>query len=164
MLSKGVEAPDFELNSSPDQRLRLSDLRGKRVVLAFYPADWSPVCGDQMVLYNEARRFFQELNAEILGISVDSTWSHHAFAQDRGLHFPLLADFEPKGYVSRRYGAYNMETGQSRRALFVIDEDGIIQWSEISPDSINPGIDRLLITLEKLKPSKGYEQAIASRK
>lgn len=162
ILSRGVEAPDFELNSSPDQRLRLSDLRGKRVVLAFYPADWSPVCGDQMVLYNEARRFFQELNAEIVGISVDSAWSHHAFTQNRNLHFPLLADFEPKGHVSQRYGAYNHDTGQSRRALFLIDEDGMIQWSEVSPDSINPGIAGILNALETLKQSKTDEQAIAA--
>lgn len=148
MLSKGASAPDFELNSSPDQRLRLSDLRGKRVVLAFYPADWSPVCSDQLVLFNETRKYFLELNAEIIGISVDSVWSHLAFGQNRNLHFPLLSDFEPKGFVSRLYGAYNHETGQSRRAIFVIDEDGIIRWSIRAPDSINPGVDEILHVLE----------------
>lgn len=151
ILSKGNEAPDFELNSSPDQRLRLSDLRGKRVVLAFYPADWSPVCGDQMVLYNECRKYFHELQAEILGISVDSAWCHLAFTKERNIHFPLLADFEPKGHVSQLYGAYNSDTGQSRRAIFVIDENGTIQWSDLSPDSINPGADGILIALEKLQ-------------
>lgn len=158
ILARGVQAPDFELYSSPDQRLRLSDLRGKRVVLAFYPADWSPVCGDQMVLYNEARKFFHDLQAELVGISVDSAWSHHAFTQDRNLHFPLLADFEPKGRVSRLYGAYNLESGQSRRAIFVIDENGIIQWSDVSPDSINPGIDGILNALEHLNHTT-HEQA-----
>lgn len=157
ILSKGVQAPDFELNSSPDQRLRLSDLRGKRIVLAFYPADWSPVCGDQMVLYNESRKYFLEFDAEIIGISVDSAWSHHAFTQNRNLHFPLLADFEPKGFVSKLYGAYNPETGQSRRALFVIDENGIIQWSALSPDSINPGIDGILNVLEHFTTSTIHE-------
>lgn len=151
ILSKGDQAPDFELNSSPDQRLRLSHLRGKAVVLAFYPADWSPVCGDQMVLYNEARKYFLDYNAEIIGISVDSTWCHMAFSQDRKLHFPLLSDFEPKGFVSQRYGAYDQETGQSRRALFVIDPDGVIQWSELSPLSINPGTDGILSALEHIK-------------
>ena len=157
ILPKGAPAPDFELNSSPDQRLRLSHLHGKRVILAFYPADWSPVCGDQMVLYNETRKYFLELDAEIIGISVDSAWCHHAFTQDRNLHFPLLADFEPKGFVSQLYGAYNHETGQSRRAIFVIDEKGVIQWSQLSPDSINPGTDGILHVLEHLTPSMTYE-------
>jgi peroxiredoxin len=150
ILSKGNQAPDFELNSSPDQRLRLSDLRGKRVILAFYPADWSPVCGDQMVLYNETRKYFLELQAEVVGISVDSAWCHLAFMQQRHIHFPLLADFEPKGFVSQQYGAYNQQTGQSRRAIFLVDENGTIQWSEVSPDSINPGADGILNALENL--------------
>jgi peroxiredoxin len=157
ILPKGAPAPDFELNSSPDQRLRLSHLHGKRVILAFYPADWSPVCGDQMVLYNETRKYFLELYAEIIGISVDSAWCHHAFIRDRNLHFPLLADFEPKGFVSQLYGAYNPETGQSRRAVFVIDERGVIQWSQLSPDSINPGTDGILNVLEHLTPSMNHE-------
>jgi peroxiredoxin len=150
ILPKGTSAPDFELNSSPDQKFRLSHLRGKKVILAFYPADWSPVCGDQMVLYNESKKYFIEYQAEIVGISVDSAWCHHAFTQSRNLHFPLLADFEPKGFVSKLYGAYNFENGQSRRALFVIDENGVIQWSEVSPDSINPGTDGILDALEQL--------------
>lgn len=157
ILPKGAPAPDFELNSSPDQRFRLSHLHGKKVVLAFYPADWSPVCGDQMVLYNESRRYFQEFDAEVVGISVDSAWCHHAFSQERNLRFPLLADFEPKGYVSQLYGSYNSQTGQSRRAIFVIDEMGVIQWSHLSPDSINPGIDGILNALEHLTPALNHE-------
>src|SRR3984885_11987950 len=101
MLPIGTKAPDFELNSTPDQKIKLSELKGKRVILAFYPADWSPVCGDQMALYNETLRLFRKHNAELLGISVDSKWCHLAFSQDRKLHFPILADFEPKGAVSR---------------------------------------------------------------
>jgi len=133
ILEKGQPAPDFELMATPDQKLKLSDLRGKRVILAFYPADWSPVCGDQMALYNETLRFFHKYNAELLGISVDGKWCHMAFTQTRNLHFPVLADFEPKGAVSRSYGAYNEEEGHSKRALFVLDESGIIQWSYLSP-------------------------------
>lgn len=157
ILPKGAHAPDFELNSSPDQTLRLSHLHGRKVILAFYPADWSPVCGDQLILYNEARKYFLELDAEVIGVSVDSAWCHHAFIQDRNLHFPLLSDFEPKGYVSQLYGAYNHQTGQSRRAIFVIDEQGVIQWSKLSPDSINPGIDGILNALEQLTPATHYE-------
>jgi peroxiredoxin len=150
LLQKGTEAPDFELYCTPDQKFRLSELRGRRVILAFYPADWSPVCGDQMALYNETRRFFDKHNAQIVGISVDSKWCHMAFGQDRKLHFPLLADFEPKGAVSQQYGAYHEKEGTSKRALFVIDENGIIQWSYLSPDGINPGADGILQALEEM--------------
>lgn len=151
ILQKGTAAPNFDLYATPDQKLKLSDFRGKRLILAFYPADWSPVCSDQMTLYNETLSIFHEYNAEILGISVDSKWSHLAFAQTRKIHFPLLADFEPKGEVSKKYGAYNEVDGQSRRALFVIDEEGIIQWCYLSPDGINPGADGILDALEGMR-------------
>src|ERR1700728_635869 len=95
-LPAGVPAPDFSLKSTPDQTVTLSEFRGQPVVLAFYPADWSPVCGDQMALYNEILSEFQELGAELFGISVDGVWCHTAFSRERKLHFPLLADFEPK--------------------------------------------------------------------
>jgi peroxiredoxin len=150
ILQKGTVAPDFELFSTPDQKLKLSDFLGKRVILAFYPADWSPVCSDQMSLYNEMHQMFHKYNAEILGISVDSKWCHMAFAQNRNIHFPLLADFEPKGEVSKKYGAYNTTKGQSLRVLFVIDEEGIIRWSYLSPDGINPGADGILDALEAM--------------
>jgi peroxiredoxin len=99
VLTAGAAAPDFTLHVTPDQTLSLSELRGKPVILAFYPADWSPVCGDQMALYNEVLPEFQKFGAVLLGISVDGSWCHRAFADDRHLHFPLLADFEPKGAV-----------------------------------------------------------------
>jgi peroxiredoxin len=154
ILQKGTPAPDFELNSTPDQKLKLADFRGRRLILAFYPADWSPVCSDQMALYNATLKYFHKYNAEILGISVDSKWCHMAFSQSRKLHFPLLADFEPKGEISSKYGAYNESEGESRRALFVIDEKGVIQWSYLSPDGINPGADRILDTLEDMTALK----------
>ncbi len=154
ILQKGVVAPDFELNATPDQKLRLSELRGKRVILVFYPADWSPVCSDQLAMYNEALRLFHKNNAELVGISVDSKWCHMAYGQDRKLHYPLLADFEPKGEVSRLYRAYNEKEGESRRALFVLDEEGVIQWSYQSPDGINPGADGILDALEAMNDKK----------
>ena len=150
LLTKGDLAPVFSLFATPDQKLSLSDLNGKRVILAFYPSDWSPVCGDQMALYNEVLKFFHKYNAEVIGISVDSKWSHMAFAQNRNLHFPLLSDFEPKGAISKLYGAYNEIDGQSKRALFVIDEQGVIYWSYLSPDGINPGADGILEALDKM--------------
>src|SRR3954451_6971609 len=121
ILPAGVVAPDFQLASGPDQSVRLRDLRGTCVILAFYPADWSPVCGDQMALYNEVLEEFDELGAKLFGVSVDGVWCHLAYGQSRKLRFPLLADFEPKGDVARRYGVYDAATGTCARALFVID-------------------------------------------
>ncbi|HEY4148982.1 MAG TPA: redoxin domain-containing protein [Chitinophagaceae bacterium] len=151
MLQKGEKAPEFELFSTPDQKLKLSELKGKRVILAFYPADWSPVCSDQMALYNEMLKLFHKQNAELLGISVDSKWCHLAFAQSRNLHFPLLADFEEKGETARKYGVYNEAEGESNRALFVIDENGTIAWSYLSPTGMNPGADGILDALDAMK-------------
>jgi len=150
-LPAGTPAPDFSLHSTPDQAVKLSEFRGQPVVLAFYPADWSPVCGDQMALYNEMLGEFQSLGAELLGISVDGSWCHAAFSRDRKLHFPLLADFEPKGEVARLYGVYRQSEGVCERALFVIDADGIIHWSYVSPVGVNPGADGILSALEELQ-------------
>src|SRR3954463_15832001 len=132
-IQAGNLAPDFELNSTPDQRVRLRDFRDRPVILAFYPADWSPVCGDELALFNELLPEFGKHNAQLMGISVDGAWGHAAYARDRHLHFPLLADFEPKGAVSSKFGVYNRREGLSDRALFVIDGAGIIRWSYVSP-------------------------------
>jgi peroxiredoxin len=151
LLQAGTAAPDFTLPVTPDQKLSLRELRGRPVILAFYPADWSPVCGDQMSLYNEILSEFKKHNAELLGISVDGVWCHEAFSKDRHLHFPLLADFEPKGAVARSYGAYREPEGECERALFVIDAQGQIAWSYRSPVAVNPGADGILQALESLK-------------
>jgi peroxiredoxin len=121
------------------------------VVLVFYPADWSPVCGDQLGLYNEVLPLFEEFGAHVLAISVDGQWSHKAFAEQRQLRFPLLADFEPKGAVARRYGVYDEKAGTSERALLVIDAEGIVRWSYVSPKGVNPGADGILRALESLE-------------
>src|SRR5258705_9562975 len=115
ILPAGTPAPDFALNATPDQVLRLSELRGRPVILVFYPADWSPVCGDQVALYNEILPEFREYGAAILGISVDGVWCHAAFARDRKLHFPLLAHFHPKREAAHPYRAYREEAGTSER-------------------------------------------------
>lgn len=151
ILKPGEKAPGFTLNTTPDQTVSLRDFLGRPVVLAFYPADWSPVCSDQMGLYAQMMGEFKKFEAEVLGISVDGIWSHLAFAKDRKLNFPLLADFEPKGAVSRSYGAFEVRTGESARALFVIDKKGTIRWSYLSPDGVNPGADGILAALEKLE-------------
>ena len=153
---KGDKAPEFCLKTTPDQSVSLTDFKGRPVILAFYPADWSPVCGDQMALYNEILPEFQKFNAELLGISVDGVWCHGAFARDRKLHFPLLSDFEPKGAMARTYGVYREADGVTERALFVIDGEGLIQWSHISPIGVNPGANGILSALEELQ-NKGEE-------
>jgi peroxiredoxin len=150
ILPAGAEAPNFTLHATPDQTLTLSDLLGHPVILAFYPADWSPVCGDQMALYNEILPEFQKHDAKLLGVSVDGVWCHSAFAENRHLHFPLLADFEPKGAVARQYGVYRAADGICERALFVIDKNGKIAWSYCSPIGVNPGADGILQALEEL--------------
>ena len=150
ILKPGVQAPDFSLPTTPDQKVSLSEFRGQPVVLVFYPADWSPVCSDQLALYNELKPEFAEFNAQVIGISVDGVWCHLAFSKDRKLHIPLLADFEPKGEVSRLYGVYRDHDGESERALFVIDAQGIIRWSHVSPVGINPGADGILKALESM--------------
>ena len=154
VLGPGKIAPNFSLNSTPDQKVSLNDFRGQPVVLAFYPADWSPVCTDQLSLYAMVMPEFKKFNAELLAISVDNIWSHLAFAKDRKLNFPVLADFEPKGVVSRKYGAFKEKIGESARALFVIDDKGIIRWSHLSPDGVNPGADGILSALESLNKTQ----------
>jgi peroxiredoxin len=153
-LAPGTPAPQFQLNSTPNEKIALSDFAGRPVVLAFYPADWSPVCTDQMVLYQELMPEFKRFDAGILGISVDGVWCHNAFARHRNIRFPLLADFEPKGEVSRMYDAYRFQDGFSERALYVIDREGTISWGFISPVGVNPGADGILRALEEMAASE----------
>jgi peroxiredoxin len=149
-LAPGTVAPDFALPSTLSRRVGPTDFRGRPVTLVFYPADWSPVCTDQLALYQEVMPEFEKHGAALLGISVDGLWSHLAFAKDRNLQFPLLADFEPKGDVARAYGVYRAQDGTSERALFVLDPDGVVSWSYVSPTDVNPGADGILRALEDL--------------
>jgi len=153
ILQPETAAPDFELQAKPGEPLSLADFRGRRLIMAFYPADWSPVCSDQLALYNQVLPEFQRYGAALVGISVDSVWCHQAFASDRNLHFPLLSDFEPKGAMAKRYGVYDNSIGESRRALFVLDGAGVIRWSYVSPVDVNPGADGILTALEALAAS-----------
>ncbi|MDC9822655.1 redoxin domain-containing protein [Devosia sp. ZB163] len=149
-LQPGTKAPAFSLPVTPDQKLALSELAGRRVILTFYPADWSPVCGDQLALYNQILPEFRRRGAELLGISVDGAWCHQEFAKARNLHFPILADFHPKGAVATAYGCYMEDVGEAARALFLIDEQGMIVWSYQSPLAVNPGADGILDALDKM--------------
>ena len=154
VLKPDTTAPDFTLYSTPDQSVSLSQFRDNPTIIAFYPADFSPVCGDQMTLYNQILPELKRFNAELLGISVDGVWSHLAFSKDRNLHFPLLSDFEPKGSVAKKYGVYRQQEGTAERALFVIDNDGVIRWSYVSPIGVNPGAEGILNALESLSEPK----------
>jgi peroxiredoxin len=162
ILRSGERAPGFTLRCTPDQTVSLDELRGRPVILAFYPADWSPVCGDQMALYNQVLPEFKRLGAQLAGISVDGVWCHKAFGEGRNLHFPLLSDFEPKGAVSQSYGAYRTQDGTSERALFVLDNDGVVFWSYLSPVGVNPGAEGILDALERLQAGRGAASGASS--
>lgn len=153
VLQAGMPAPDFTLQATPDQKISLSELRGAPVVIAFYPADWSPVCGDELGLFNAALGEIHRLGAQLIAISVDSAWSHTAYSTQRKIHFPLLADFEPKGEVARSFGVYRAHEGVCERALFVLDKDGIVRWAYVSPITVNPGVDGILGALEQINTS-----------
>ena len=158
LLKAGEKAPDFtlpcravEAAGDEEPTFTLENMRGKNVVLAFYPADWSAVCGDQLALYNELLPMLAKQNAELFGVSVDSEFSHEAFRKDRGYKMMLLSDFEPKGEVAKKYGVYRDDDGFSERALFVIDKDGVIRYSYVSPIGVNPGADQILKTLKEIQ-------------
>ena len=151
IIQPGTPAPDFALADQNGAPVTRADLRDKPTILAFYPADWSPVCGDQMALYNEVLPVFKDAGAELFGVSVDSRWCHAAFAENRKLRFRLLADFEPKGGLARRFGAYRDSDGTTERALFVLDRDAVVRWSYLSPIDVNPGADGILEALDAMK-------------
>ncbi len=153
-LPVGTAAPDFSLPDANGNLVRLSDYRSKNVVLAFYPLDWSPACSDQLSLYQNELDEFERLNAQLIAVSVDSIYSHGAWAAVRGLTFPLLSDFHPKGEVARLYKAMRDSDGFSERALYVIDADGTIRYKHVSPklDHI-PDIYELLEQLKQIQLS-----------
>jgi peroxiredoxin len=153
-LPPGTPAPDFALPRSRHASVSLRDFSGRRAVLVFYPADWEPVSREQLALYGEYVPVFQDLRAAVVGISTDGIWSHAAFARDTGIRFPLLADSHPKGAVSRAYGVYLKREESSRRALFVVDEQGFIRWSRAYPTPVNPGAGGILCALETLDPAE----------
>jgi peroxiredoxin len=145
-----MPAPDFALPRSRHASVSLRDFRGRRVVLAFYPADWEPVSREQLALYQEYLPAFQDLGAGVIGISTDGIWSHAAFAREIGIRFPLLADSHPKGAVARAYGVYLERDESSSRALLVVGGRGTIRWSQTFPTPVNPGVDGILCALETM--------------
>jgi len=146
----GRHAPDFTLPRSLYQAFSLRDVQGSPLVLAFYPGDWEPVSDEQLRLYQEYLAEVRRFDATLVAVSVDSVWSHIRFAKALGLTFPILSDFQPKGRVSRAYHVYREEEGRSGRALFVIDPEGIVRWSRVLPNNLNPGVEGILGALHTL--------------
>ncbi len=149
MIEVGAQAPDFTLPDQDGKEVSLSDFRGRTVVLVFYPADFSPVCTDQLNVYQEVIGEIEAEGASLYGISVDSAFAHKAFREHLGITFPLLADFHPKGEVARSYDVYLDERGHSHRALVMIGPDLVVKWSHLSPSPLEiPGANLIFDALE----------------
>jgi peroxiredoxin len=154
-LAVGETAPDFELPDANGNNVKLSDYRGKPVVLAFYPLDWSPGCSQQLDLYQQELEEFERRGAQLLAISVDSVYSHGAWAAVRRIEFPLLADFNPRGDVARRYGVWRDQDGFSERALYVIDPEGKIAYAHVSPYLHHiPEIEELFDAIDNVRTAE----------
>jgi peroxiredoxin len=151
MIEPGTPAPDFKLPNHRGEQVSLSDYRGRKLMLAFYPNDFSPVCSDQLSLYQEVLGRINEQGAELVGISTDGSWAHNAFRKHLGLEMTLLSDFHPKGEVSRAYGAYLEDWGTPNRSLVLIDEEGIVRWVHAEPTPLSiPGANLIFDALEAL--------------
>jgi peroxiredoxin len=148
MIAVGEPAPDFTLRSQDAEKVSLSDYRGRKVLLVFYPGDFSPVCGDQLSIYQEVKPQIAEKGVELVGISVDSFFAHKAFQEKLGIDTPLLSDFEPKGEVARAYDAYQEKIGIAKRALVLVDEEGRVAWAYESPEDTQiPGANLIFDAL-----------------
>ena len=149
MIKVGEKAPDFSLPNHKGEQISLSDFRGRKVMLAFYPSDFSPVCSDQLSIYQEVKPDLDEAGLEVVGVSIDHSWAHRAFRKELNLDFTLLADFHPKGQVAELYGAYLPDYGTSNRSLVLVDPDGVVSWVYETPTPLEiPGANLLFDALE----------------
>ena len=149
MIEPGTEAPEFTLPNHRGEQVSLSDFAGRKLLLCFYPNDFSPVCSDQLSIYQEVLGEINERGVELVGISTDASWAHNAFRKQLGLEMPLLSDFHPKGEVSRAYGAYLEEWGTPNRSLVLIDEDGVVLWVHAEPTPVTiPGANLIFDALD----------------
>ena len=148
----GAPAPEFSLKDQNQQEVKLSDFRGKKnVVLIFYPLDWSPVCTNEHACVVNAMKQFEDLDAQVLGLSVDSVWSHKAYADKMGIQYPLLADFHPRGAVAAQYGVYLADKGITGRAISIIDRDGKLAWHKNYDIPVVPDIQEVSQALSTVK-------------
>jgi peroxiredoxin (alkyl hydroperoxide reductase subunit C) len=149
MIEPGTPAPDFKLRDQDGNKVTLDSLRGQTTVLVFYPLDFSPVCTDQLNVYQEVLGDLEAAGAQLYGVSVDSAYSHKAFQEKLGITIPLLADFHPKGEVARKFGVYVDDRGVSERALVMIGSDGVVKWSHVSPSPLEiPGANLIFDALK----------------
>ena len=153
MIEPGAQAPDFTLPDQDGNKVSLADFRGQTVVLVFYPADFSPVCTDQLSVYQEVLDEFEERGTKLVGVSVDGAFCHRAFREHMGLGMPLLADFHPKGEVARAYGVWSEEYGVSGRALVMVGPEGAVVWSYMSPPLEVPGANLIFDALDQRTPA-----------
>ncbi len=149
-IQVGAAAPDFALKDQSQKEVKLGDYRGKRVVLIFYPLDWSPVCTNEHACFVNDMKRFELLDAQVLGLSVDSAWSHKALAEKMGSHYPLLADFQPRGAVADKFGVYLSEKGITGRAIAIIDRGGKIAWIKQYDIPTVPDINEVAEALKKV--------------
>lgn len=149
MIETGSAAPDFTLSDQDGRKVSLADFRGQTVVLVFYPADFSPVCTDQLSVYQEVLGELEERGAKLLGVSVDSAYCHKAFQDQLNLEVPLLADFHPKGAVAKAYGVWGEDYGMAGRALVMVGPDGQVQWTHMSPPLEVPGANLIFDALDQ---------------
>jgi len=148
MIEAGQPAPEFTLRNQDGEKVSLADFRGRKVLLVFYPLDFSPICTDQLSIYQEVKPEIEAKGVTMLGISVDSGFAHKAFQEHLGIHFPLLSDFEPKGEVARAYGAYIERVGHANRSLVLVDEQGEVEWVHESPTPLEiPGANLIFDAL-----------------
>jgi peroxiredoxin len=151
-IEVGKPAPDLVLKDQTQKEIRLSDFRGKRnVVLMFYPLDWSPVCSNEHACMVNDMKEFEKLDAQVLGLSVDSVWSHKAFAEKMGINYPLLADFQPRGAAAEKYGMYLADKGITGRAIFIIDKNGNVAWKKQYDIPQLPDIKEVAAALASVK-------------
>ena len=153
MIAAGTEAPDFTLPDADGKQVSLVDFRGRTVVLVFYPSDFSPVCTDQLSVYQEVLGEFESRGVQLLGISVDGAFCHRAFRDQLNLTIPLLADFHPKGEVAQAYGVWSEDYGVAGRALVMVGPDGVVRWSYMSPPLEVPGANLIFDALEQRTPA-----------
>ena len=153
MIEPGSPAPDFTLSDQDGNKVSLADFRGRTVVLVFYPSDFSPVCTDQLSVYQEVLPQLEEAGARLVGISVDGAFCHKAFQQHQGLTIPLLADFHPKGEVAKAYGVWSEDHGVARRSLVMVGPEGTVEWAHLSPPLEVPGANLIFDALEQRTPA-----------
>ena len=150
-IAVGQPAPEFALKDQSQKEVKLSDFRGKNVVLIFYPLDFSPVCTNEHACFVNDMKQFESLNAQVLGLSVDSSWAHKGFAEKMGIHYPLLADFHPRGAVADKFGMYLADKGITGRAIVIIDKNGKVSWVKNYDIPVAPDMKEVSAALAKVQ-------------